>query len=113
MGYVANKGKSGSDRASEVPWPEDYIDRLDGSEPMYESLTLSEFVAGYLSILEDLPSNVDCDNVRRHVHYLRVLMDDCFETEWTVVRTAHKQVLNAIEYGRIKWGNSNACLTLS
>ena len=113
IGYVATKGKSSSDRASEVPWPEDYIDRLEGSEPTYESLTLSEFVAGYLSILEeDLPSNVDCANVRRHVHYLRGLMEDCFETEWTVVRTAHKQVLNAIEHGRIKWGNFNACLTI-
>ena len=50
--------------------------------------------------------------LRRHVHYLRGLMEDCFETEWTVVRTAHKQVLNAIEHGRIKWGNSNACLTI-
>ena len=113
IGYVAVKGKSVSTETVDAPWPEDYIDRLDGTEPTYESLSLCEFVAGYLSIMEEnLPSGVGSENIRRHLNYLRGLMEDCFETEWTVVRTAHKQVLHGIEHGRLKWGDASACMSV-
>ena len=113
IGYVAVKGKSSSTEADDAPWPEDYIDRLDGTEPTYESLSLCEFVAGYLSIMEEgLPPGAGNDGFRRHLNYLRGLMEDCFETEWTVVRTAHKQVLHGIEHGRLKWGDMSACMSV-
>ena len=115
IGYVAaNKGKLSSDRgAPEAAWPEDYIDRLDGSEPTYESLSQSEFVAGYLSIMEeDTPVCPQTDRLIRHIHYLRGLMEDCFEVDWNIVRMAHKQVLNAIEHGRLRWEDTRACLDI-
>ena len=99
IGYVASKGNCASDKNIEASWPEDYIDRLDGSEPTYESLSLSEFIAGYLSIMEEsVPICQQTQPIIRHIHYLRGLMEDCFETDWQTVRTAHKQVLHAIEH---------------
>ena len=46
------------------------------------------------------PINV---NLLRHITYLRHLMEDCFLTEWHVVRTAHRHVLNGIEHRRFQW----------
>ena len=111
IGYVASKGNCASDKNIEAPWPEDYIDRLDGSEPTYESLSLSEFIAGYLSIMEEsVPFCQQTQPIIRHIHYLRGLMEDCFETDWQTVRTAHKQVLHAIEHGRVSWEDTRSCL---
>ena len=88
----------------EADWPELYVYRLGGTEPTYDSLSLAEFVAGYLSIMEEVtnvcPMNV---NLLRHITYLRHLMEDCFLTEWHVVRTAHRHVLNGIEHRRFQW----------
>ena len=91
IGYVASKGNCASDKNIEAPWPEDYIDRLDGSEPTYESLSLSEFITGYLSIMEES-------------------VPICQQTDWQTVRTAHKQVLHAIEHGRVSWEDTRSCL---
>ena len=78
---------------------------------MYESLMQSEFVAGYLAIMEeDLPNTPDTKKVLQHINYLRRLMEDCFEVEWPTVWTAHKQVLNAIDHGRLRWADFRACL---
>ena len=97
---AANKQKKGSaakgnlNTQIEADWPDLYVYRIGGSDPTYDSLTLAEFVAGYLSIMEEVTS-VCPMNVRllKHISYLRQLMEDCFLMEWQVVRTAHKQVL--------------------
>ena len=112
IGYVAaNQGKPLSDPNKAV-WPEDYVDRLDGSEVTYESLT-QRFMAGYLSIMEEDTANTpDNQKLLRLIRYLRGLMEDSFEVDWTTVRTAHKQVLLAIDHGRIRWEDQRACMDM-
>ena len=40
----------------EADWPDLYVYRMQGGEPTYDSLSLPEFVAGYLSIIEEATS---------------------------------------------------------
>ena len=88
----------------EADWPDLYVYWLGGAEPTYDSLSLPEFIAGYLSIMEEVtavcPMNV---RLLRHISYLRQLMEDCFLTEWHLVCTAHKHMLNGIEHHRFSW----------
>ena len=91
----------------EADWPDLYVYRVGNADPTYDSLSLAEFVAGYLSIMEEvtplLPSNA---RLLRHLPYLRQLMEDSFLAEWEVVKMAHKQVLLSIEHKRIDWDNT-------
>ena len=114
IGYIAdNKGKHPTSRYSDdVKWPEDYVDRLDGSEPTYENLTQGEFVAGFASIIEeDLPVMLETDKVRRNLYYLRGLMIDSSEVDWPTARAAHKHVLHSIIFGRAKWDDIHGCIS--
>ena len=90
----------------EADWPDLYVYRLGNPEPTYDSLSLAEFVAGYLSIMEEvtplLPANTP---MIRHLTYLRHLMEDCFLADWEVVKMAPKQVLCSIEHKRLTWEN--------
>ena len=80
---------------------------MGNADPTYDSLSLAEYVAGYLSIMEEvtplLPSNV---RLLRHLTYLRQLMKESFLADWEVVKMAHKQVLLSIEHKRIAWENA-------
>ena len=92
---------------SEADWPDLYVYRLGGNEPTYDTLSLAEFVAGYLSIMEE--STTVCPintNLLNHISYLRQLMEDSFLSDWHIVRTAHKHVLNAIEHRRFTWSDT-------
>ena len=80
---------------------------MPGAEPTYDSLSLPEFVAGYLSIMEE--ATVVCPlNVKslKHISYLHQLMEDCFMANWHMVRAAHKHVLNGIEHKRFAWDDT-------
>ena len=107
------RGQNGKHREAPegADWPEDYVYRLDGSEPLYDTLTLPEFAAAMLSIMEEmtpvLPANA---KVIRLFHYYRGLMEDCFEVDWSVARTAHKQVLQGLEHKRITWSDATSCI---
>ena len=61
IGYISSQGNSTSDISpADGLWPEDYVDRLTGNEPTFDSLKLSEFISGYISIMEEtLPQGVD------------------------------------------------------
>ena len=54
-----NKAKSGGLKAKsqlsqiEADWPDLYVFRIDNPDPTYDSLSLAEFVAGYMSIMEE------------------------------------------------------------
>ena len=91
----------------EADWPDLYVYRVGNADPTYNSLSLAEFVAGYLSIMEEvtplLPSNA---RLLRHLTYLRQLMEDSFLADWEVVKMALKQVLLSIEHKRIDWDNA-------
>ena len=88
----------------EADWPDLYVYRVGNTEPTYDSLSLAEFVAGYLSIMEEvtplLPGNTP---LIRHLNYLHHLMEDCFLADWEVVKMAHKQILCSIEHRRLRW----------
>ena len=112
IGYLSSQGNSNSESSpADGLWPEDYVDRLTGNEPTFDSLKLSEFISGYISIMEEtLPRGVDLAALRRHFSYLRSLMVDCSEVDWVTARTAHKQVLLGIHYRRFTWLDQRACV---
>ena len=90
-------------------WPNDYIFRMYDDEPSYDSLTPSEFMSGYMTIIEEaLPDIPDVKAALKHIHYARNLMEDVPQSNWKTVRTAHRQVLMAIDYKRIKWEDTDA-----
>ena len=95
----------------EADWPDLYVYRLGGAEPTYDSLSMPEFIAGYLSIMEEVTTVCSMNvNLLRHLTYLRQLMEDCFLTEWHLVRTAHKHVLNGIEHRRFTWNDMSVVI---
>ena len=107
------RGNNGKHREAPegADWPEDYVYRLDGSEPSYDTLTLPEFAAAMISIMEELtPVLPATEKVIRMFHYYRGLMEDCFEDDWSVARTAHKQVLQGLEHKRIVWSDAVSCI---
>ena len=112
IGYISSQGNNNSDSSpADGLWPEDYVDRLTGNDPTFDSLKLSEFISGYISIMEEtLPRGVDLSDLRRHFSYLRSLMVDCSEVDWVTARTAHKQVLLGIHYHRFTWLDQRACI---
>ena len=112
IGYLSSQGNNNSDSSpADGLWPEDYVDRLTGNEPTFDSLKLSEFISGYISIMEEtLPRGVDLADLRRHFSYLRNLMMDCSKVDWVTARTAHKQVLLGIHYRRFTWLDQWACV---
>ena len=113
IGYIpASQGNSNSDISpADGQWPEDFVDRLNGADPTYDSLKLSEFITGYIAIMEEtLPEGVDLTALRKHFAHLRSMMVDCAEVQWVTTRTAHKQVLLGIHYPRFKWEDQKACL---
>ena len=112
IGYISSQGNSTSDISpADGLWPKDYVDRLTGNEPTFDSLKLSEFISGYLTIMEEtLPRGVDLSDLRRHFSYLRSLMVDCSEVDGVTARTAHKQVLLGIHYRRFTWLDQRGCI---
>ena len=96
-------------RKNLAKWPCDYIYRMHDEDPTYDSLTAPEFVSGFMSIIEEvLPFNTDNRLALKLIHYLRSLMEDSPSSGWDTVRTAHKQVLNTIEYKRLVWEDTEA-----
>ena len=105
-----SQGKAGSHKSSNrkklAKWPSDYVFRWDDDEPSYDSLSVSEFMARYLSIIEEpLPVNPDNTPAIKHIHYARHLMEDCPHLGWPATRSAHKQVMLAIDYKRLTWAD--------
>ena len=82
-----------------IPWPHEHVLRNLSKPPTYESLALSEFAAGYMHILANLP-NVPTQLVDM-TNYLAELFDDVTDTDWPTARFAHRVVLQAIENGRV------------
>ena len=111
----AHKGKSSLKsanklKARDVKWPNDYVYRLDSDEdPTYDSLSPTEFVSGYISIIAEVTPNIPQNaKLIQHLLYLRQLMDDVASAEWEQVRTAHRLVLMSIVHNRLDWNNAAA-----
>ena len=111
IGFVPAKGKGSDSNDDEAKWPEDYINRLDGTDPSYETLSVSEFVAGSVAIIEeDLLDGNNPKRLANNLKYLRCIMNDCSEVGWPATRSAHKHVLQEIDQGRLKWEDCKACI---
>ena len=50
-GYTSRINKL---KKKEAKWPNEYIVRLEDDDPQYDTLEVSEFVSGYLSIMEEV-----------------------------------------------------------
>ena len=105
-----NKSKTKhSSRKKVAKWPSDYVFRINDDEPSYDSLSTNEFMAGYLCIIEEsLPNTPDNAAAIKHIQYARHLMEDCPGLGWSTVRMAHKQVMLAMDYARLKWADTEA-----
>ena len=104
----ANAKKSGehwkpSDSAPvEIRWPQEMLDRPRGLEIGYNELTVAEFLAGNLSIIEaGPPDSKYYALVRAQLGYFRTLCEDISDYNWGLVREAHKAVLLSIEKGNL------------
>ena len=102
-------GKSKNSINSQVKfqqkWPHNFLNPsfVNGREKIYEDLSISEFVAGYATILGD----EDCEIKRsfRSEHLIE-LMYLSTRFKWKNVLDYHGAVLEEIERGRLKWGSS-------
>ena len=80
----------------DIDWPHFYVYR-DAKPTTYEQLTLSEFVYGCLSIIDNAPNS----HGRWLQAHLRDLMEDATLYKWQAVRDCHAIILQMMETGRI------------
>ena len=84
-----------------IPWPHEHVLRHTGKPPTYDSLTISEFAAGSMRILAQIPG-VPALLVHMASHFSE-LFDDVMDNEWPSARFARKVVLQAIENGHVDY----------
>ena len=85
------------------PWPHIFA---PGEPQLYSDLSLAEFCAGYIAILQQYPDGSNRfppGALLSHFHELMVL--SC-SYQWSAVRAYHYKVLRSIEMGLVKWGDS-------
>ena len=81
-------------------YPQQWPHILAPGEPkLYNDLTLPEFTAGYLAIIEKCP---DTRQKSLFFHHLADLMGLTCSYQWSAVRAYHYKVLRTLE----KWGES-------
>ena len=86
----------------EVQWPHFYVYKHDNTAATYDDLNISEFVYGYLCMIDDSPASQ-----RSVLHsHLKQLMEDTTLYQWAVIRGYHAVVLNMIETGRLTWADT-------
>ena len=86
-----------------ILWPHEHVVRHVGKPPTYESLTLSEFAAGSMRILTQIPQLPPL--AHSMTAYLAELFDDITDTDWQSVWFAHRLVLQDIENGNSDYSN--------
>ena len=82
------------------PWPHIYA---PGEPKLYNDLTLPEFSAGYLVIIQQADKPVQKAAPIRHFHGPMVFASTY---QWSAVRSFHYKVLRSIELGLALWGDS-------
>ena len=84
-------------------WPHIFA---PGEPKLYSDLSLAEFCAGYIAILQQYPDGSNRfppGALLSHFHELMVLT--C-SYQWSAVRAYHYKALRSIEMGLVKWGDS-------
>ena len=104
---VSGKSKNSLNSDIRFPqkWPHSGLNPLfvNSREKNYEDLSISEFCAGYLTILED----EDCEERRAYrTAHLKELMYLSTRFRWRCVLDYHGACLMEIERGHLKWGSS-------
>ena len=102
--------KSGKDKTltSDVKypqkWPQSHLSLhfVNNREKKYEELTLAEFCAGYVSIIEDEPE----EKKTHRLTHLKELMYLATRYTWKCVLGYHAACVLEIERGHLKWGDS-------
>ena len=85
-------------------WPHSFLNPhfVHSKEKTYEDLSISEFCAGYLTILEN-----ESEEKREHrIAHLKELMYLSTRFTWKCVLDYHGACLLEIERGHLKWGDS-------
>ncbi len=81
-------------------WPHIYS---PGEPKLYSDLSLAEFCAGFLVIIQQNISSPLIASYINHFHNLMVLASTY---QWSAVRSFHYKVLRSIELGLVKWGDN-------
>ena len=85
-------------------YPQQWPHILAPGEPkLYNELTLAEFTAGYLAIVEKCPN---ATQKSLFLHHLAHLMSLGCSYQWSAVRAYHYKVLRTLDLGLVKWGDS-------
>ena len=105
------KLKSGRGRTTkdfvvkEVAWP--HLGVYKGPERQaaeYDTLTVPEFVAGYVGTIVNSDHTLQEETSAR-LHHLRELMLDAAAYPWPNIRNYHAIVLTEMEHDRLSWSN--------
>ncbi len=103
---VAKAMCSGRDKTAQdvvthsIAWPHFYVTSIENRPAKYDSLTLEEFIYGYLCIHDHEPDPAIQAAMLQH---LRELMLDMKQHTWAEVRSFHALVLSKMEAGRASW----------
>ena len=102
---VSGKSKNSLNSDVKFPqkWPHSFLNPMfvNSKEKNYEDLTISEFCAGYMTILED-EENEEKKGYR--TAHLKELMYLSTRFRWKCVLDYHGACLTEIERGHLKWG---------
>jgi hypothetical protein len=108
--YKNAKGKtSGSTRTADdvyiqkdVLWPDFYVCRSSERRPMkYDKLTKSEFVYGFLSMIEE---SIESQNIKdKMLTRLKVIMRDTADFAWPIMRNFFRILMQDFEKGKLNW----------
>ena len=102
---VSGKSKNSLNSDVKFPqkWPHSFLNPMfvNSKEKNYEDLTISEFCAGYMTILED-EENEEKRGYR--TAHLKELMYLSTRFRWKCVLDYHGACLTEIERGHLKWG---------
>ena len=99
-----SKNSLTSDYKFPQKWPHSFLNPhfVHSKEKNYEDLTISEFCAGYLTIIEN-----ESEEKREHrIAHLKELMYLSTRFTWKCVLDYHGACLLEIERGHLKWGDS-------
>jgi hypothetical protein len=73
-------------------------------KPTALDLTLPEFIYGYTDMMRD--RELDQETRFQMMDLLIILMDDAFTRPWPSVRHFHLTVIQAMEHGKLQWGDT-------
>ena len=99
-----NKSLSDMKAPQKIVNPQQWPHIFAPAEPkLYGDLSLPEFCAGYLVIINQLVDKLCRTALINHFHELMILASTY---QWPAVRSYHYKVLRPIELGLVQWGDS-------